>query len=117
LATAMGPVLAQLAIPRLDSSASRIAKAAMLEPYTLPASDEMTPIEAGEMLHALSLTGARTLRSPLERVPVRTYASWPRDERPATLPDIQAIGTQLVPRAASLTTEEVAYLERIAAYP
>ncbi|MGH7449544.1 MAG: hypothetical protein ACRELT_18355, partial [Longimicrobiales bacterium] len=73
LATAMGPVLAQLAVPRLDSSAARVAKATMLAPYALPANGTMTAMEAGAALHALAFTGTHTPLHGIEREPVRRY--------------------------------------------
>src|SRR5690606_22960399 len=57
LASAMGPALGELAVPRVESSAAQIAKAGMLSPYAVAVNDTITPLEAGEMLHALAYTG------------------------------------------------------------
>src|SRR5690606_13187407 len=37
--------------------------------------------------------------------------------KPLTMPNLEAFGTQLLPRATSLTAEETAYLERVVHYP
>lgn len=117
LASAMGPAVGQLAIPRVESSAARIAKASMLTPYAVAATTEMSATEAGAVLHALSFTGTRPSLSPLEREPVRRYDPWPRESKPVTMPNLEAFGTQLIPRANALTDEEIAWLERVVQYP
>jgi hypothetical protein len=117
VASAMGPVLAQVAIPRYDTSAARFARSALLHAYALPATGTMTALEAGESLHAIASIGRGAVQNPIEREPVRRFAPWPAVEPPATLPDLQAFGTQLMPRATSLTPDEVAYLERITSHP
>jgi hypothetical protein len=116
IASAMGPALAQLAIPRYESSAARFAKAELLAPFALPATGSMTALETGELLHAVAAIGTSPARSPIEREPVRRYAAWPDAAPPVTLPPLQAFGTQLLPRATSLTPAEVAYLEYITAH-
>jgi hypothetical protein len=117
LASAIGPALGQLAVPRVESSAARVAKAAMLEPYAVAASGTMTAQEAGAALHALAFTGTRATLSPSEREPVKRYDPWPRESKPVTMPNLEAFGTQLIPRATTLTAEETAYLERVVQYP
>ena len=117
LASAMGPALGEFAVPRVESSAARIAKAGMLAPYAVAVNDTITPLEAGEMLHALAYTGTRATRSAIEREPVRRYDPWPRESKPVTMPNLEALGTQLIPRATALTEEEIAYLERVVQYP
>ncbi|MBR9991365.1 MAG: hypothetical protein KFH98_16495, partial [Gemmatimonadetes bacterium] len=117
LTSALGPALGEVAIPRVESSAARIAKATMLEPYAVPATSLVTPEEAGAALHAIAFTGTRASLSPLEREPVRRYDPWPRESKPVTMPNLEAFGTQLIPRATSLTAEETAYLERVVQYP
>lgn len=117
LASAMGPAIGQLAIPRVESSAARVAKATMLEPYAIPATGTMSPIEAGTVLHSLAVTGMPATRNPLERQPATRYDPWPRESKPVTMPNLEAFGTQLIPRATTLTAEETAYLERVVQYP
>ncbi|HEX2167460.1 MAG TPA: hypothetical protein VHG09_09550 [Longimicrobiales bacterium] len=117
LTSAIGPAVGQMAIPRIASSAARIAKASMLQPYAVATTDEMSATEAGAVLHALAFTGTSASLSPLEREPVRRYDPWPRESKPVTMPNLEAFGTQLIPRADALTAEEIAYLERIAQYP
>jgi hypothetical protein len=117
VASAMGPALAHLSVPRYEAAAARFAKAALLAPYALPATGSMTALEAGEMLHAVASIGTTRTRSAIEREPVRRYAPWPEPLPPATLPQLQSFGTQLLPRAASLTPAEVAHLEAITAHP
>jgi hypothetical protein len=48
---------------------------------------------------------------------VRRYDPWPRESKPVTMPNLEAFGTQLIPRATALTAEEIAYLERVVQYP
>jgi hypothetical protein len=117
LASAMGPAIGQLAILRLENTAARVAKAMMLEPYAIAATGTMSPIEAGGVLHSLAVTGARPISNPLERQPVKRYDVWPVESKPVTMPNLEAFGTQLIPRAATLTDEETAYLERVVQYP
>ena len=117
LTSAIGPAVGQLAIPRIESSAARIAKAAILAPYAVPRTTEMSATEAGAVLHALSFTGTRSGLNSLEREPVRRYDPWPRESKPVTMPNLEAFGTQLIPRANALTAEELAYLERVVQYP
>jgi hypothetical protein len=116
MASAMGPVLAHVAIPRYESMSARFAKAALLENYALPATNPLTPMEAGETLHALASIGTTAVRSPIEREPVRRYEPLPDIAPPATLPPLQMYGTQLMPRATSLTAAEHEHLERITAH-
>lgn len=116
LAGAMGPAVSEIAMPRMASTAARVAKASMLEPYAVPTDAGMTAAEAGEVLYALGFTGSAE-RGRLDNAPVRFYDPWPRESKPVTMPNIEAFGTQLIPRAASLTAEEMAYLERVVQYP
>jgi hypothetical protein len=117
VATAIGPTLGQLAIPRTESAAARVAKASMLEPYAVPATGDMNAEDAGAVLHALAFTGTRATLSPVEREPIRRYDPWPRESKPVTMPNLEAFGMQLIPRATALTAEEIAYLERVVQYP
>jgi hypothetical protein len=77
----------------------------------------MSAQEAGAVLHSLARTGALPIRNPLEREPITRYDPWPRESKPVTMPNLEAFGTQLIPRAATLTAEETAYLERVVQYP
>jgi hypothetical protein len=117
LTSALGPALGEVAVPRVESSAARIARATMLQPYAIPSTTDMSAQDAGATLHALGFTGTRATLDPLEREPVRRYDPWPRESKPITMPGIEAFGTQLIPRATSLTAEETAYLERVVQYP
>jgi hypothetical protein len=117
LASATGPAIGQLAILRVESTAGRVAKAQMLEPYAVPSTDAMSAQQAGAVLHSLARTGALPIRNPLEREPITRYDPWPRESKPVTMPNLEAFGTQLIPRAATLTAEETAYLERVVQYP
>ncbi|CAN5628519.1 hypothetical protein BH23GEM9_BH23GEM9_05270 [soil metagenome] len=120
MASAVGPALAHITVPGFGATATRLARAAVLEPYSLDTDATITPARAGQALHALTFVGSdREPSQPVERAPDLRYAEpWSRGiAAPASLPPTDRFGTELFPRVGSLTAEELHYLEQLSSHP
>jgi hypothetical protein len=117
LASATGPALAHVMAPRHHVIAMRTARAAVLQPFVLPADSGITAQQAGEALQALAWVGRHPDRAlPLERRPVRHYAdAWEGGmERPASLEPFETVAPLLIGRSRRIAAEERRYLEQTA---
>lgn len=118
---AVGPVLAELAIPSVDNVRARAARAEAVRSYRVEVDRSVTPGEAGRLLHDLSYVGTDRRPPPGEVEPSRRIATpWlpdpegrnPTGMHPHEWPD--SLFT-VVARGATDALRE--YLERIAAHP
>lgn len=119
---AIGPILAELAVPGFDNVSARSARAEAMRSYRLAIDGSVTPDEAGQILYDLSYAG--TDREPLtgERRPSRRIVEpWlpgdgaennPTGLNPFAWPD--SLFTFV---ARGVTAEQRAYLEGIAGHP
>lgn len=117
-ATALGPALAGLAVPRSTTAAMRQAELAIVRPYRLAVDPSISPQDAGHALHALMMM-AYPAYNEVFRQPVRRYdSSWwgPAGETPLGNPQLWAV--ELFGRVADgLSAEERAFLDDVAAHP
>jgi hypothetical protein len=117
-ASAVGPLLSQ-AMTGVGSSATRMARVAVLQPYALPADPSITAEQAGDALNSLMFAGTPGLpSSPLQRAPVRVHTE---PVLPADAPPMLAAAPEriipLFERLDRLTSAEVRYLEHGASHP
>lgn len=118
LLSTAGPLLTR-ATPRFGSQAGGIARTEILRPYALPSDSTISAKDAGETLQVLAYVGRPNKhRLPVERAPVRVYAqSWATDDAPESLRPLEQLVRRGLERHESLTPEELAYVERVAAHP
>lgn len=119
--TAMGPVLASLAVPEFGATQKRAAAVEAYRRYTLPKDSSVSPREAGEILHALSFTGSGREPATLAQEPrFRHEDDWIADIRggpTAIFPGRWS--EELMPRAVAgaLDAEERSFLRAVADHP
>lgn len=119
--SAIGPVLATLAVPGYDTIRGRAARAEALRSYVVPVDPGITPLDAGRLLQVLAHVGADRGLSPGERAPDEVVSEpWlpisgepnPMGIDPFGWPDsLMAIV------ARGVTTTQQAYLADIAGHP
>ncbi len=80
---AVGPILAEVAIPGFDNVRQRGARAEALRSFRAPVEDGLSPAEAGRLLHDLSYAGTNRTVPPGETEPSRRISE-------AWLPEIDA---------------------------
>jgi hypothetical protein len=116
--TALGPLLAGIALPKFSQTYARIAATAVLQPYRVPVDPGISSIQAGRALHNLALVGSTEAR-PLQQAPTTTYAEpWIPDHDIEWLSNAAAWPEVLFPRIrAGLTADERAFLASVAAHP
>lgn len=113
-ASAAGAVIGDMAVPRYNVIPTRYTRTQLLAPYTVPVDATITPLEAGQIAHAL---GSADGVSPnvLEVAPLRTMPPWP--DRPEGMPNIALFVGTAFERLRQLTPAEIAYLESTAVHP
>ena len=118
--SAIGPIMASVAIPRFAQTQERAARAEAYRPYRLSADASVDPLEAGRLLQTLMYVGRRTSNIPGEVPPRQHYsARWfplPDDPGGPTGVDPRRWGQDLLSRARSLSSDELAYLAGIASH-
>lgn len=118
---AVGPVLAELAVPGFDNVSSRGARAEALRSYRVPVDESVTPGEAGRLLHDLSYAGTDRTPPEGEAEPSRRIAvPWlPEidDSNPTGMQPFEWPDSLFTVVARGVTDEQRAFLDRIAAHP
>lgn len=120
-ASAIGPLLARVALPRLGQVQERAARAEAFRGFRLPQDGALDAAAAGQLLHDLLYVGRVREPAPGERPPARVYdASWlPAMEGPNPVgvePHRWADGI-FAKVADEPTPELITFLEGIAAHP
>lgn len=119
LTNTVGPVLAQVAVPRFGVTQERAARAEVFRPLRLRGDPTVTPLEAGEALQSLLFVGGGPV-DELFRVPPRRYEpDFSADPTPESLA-LTGEGWKegLFSRAREgLTDEERTFLDSMAAHP
>lgn len=118
VAGSLGPLLMSIAVPRFTSIQGRALEAEVLEPYGVPTDSNITPLAAGQALHALLLANQSDV-DPVLKVPVRHYDDPIGFE---TLPDGSPITgawlvDQFATRGRGLTPAQRQLLRSAAAHP
>lgn len=72
-ASSVGPALAAITIPRFSATEKRAGAMEAIRHLRLPADPGITPLEAGEALHAILSVGGRGPTSELLSTPARPY--------------------------------------------
>ena len=117
--SAVGPIMASVAVPRFGQTLERAARVEAFRRYRLPAGSDVTPVVAGQLLQTLMFVGRRDGPSFGEVVPVQRYfqAWFPDLENAGGGPtgiDPRLWGRELLPSAARLSPEVLDYLGVVA---
>jgi hypothetical protein len=119
-ATAVGPTLASIAIPKFSATMRKAGEAEALKYLRLDSDPSISPDAAGEALHVLASMGARNRNDEAMKSPPRTYDEWflpggtenPMGLKPHVWP-VELIPTVL----EGLSPEGEAYLREISRHP
>ena len=118
---AVGPILAELAVPGFDDVRARSARVEALRTYRVQADSTVTPDEAGGLLQEVLYAGSDREASPGEREPPRRVeARWLADgaaDNPGGLPPSEWPDSLFTVVARGLPGAQAAYLERLASHP
>jgi hypothetical protein len=121
ITTVLGPVVWEIVTPARGRVEGSIKLAQIGLPYRLPSDPGISPLAAGQAYYTLEQAGRVGDRQPYEHpVPRRIDQGWPLDLRnsPFAKESENALFDSLLTRAAiGFTTDEAAYLERIASHP
>ncbi len=120
VATAIGPVLANMAIPKFSVTQQRAVAAQALERFRLPTDPGVSPQDAGEALHVLASVGRTDPEhrwfKPAARVLEERFV--PTDSHEVVGIRLTDWPTDLFPVAAGgLSLEAEAFLRRVANHP
>jgi hypothetical protein len=119
--SAMGPIMASVAIPSFVQAQEQAAQAEAFRPYRVPPSGETTATQAGEVLQTLMFVGRSDQPAVGEIAPVQRYSDpWfpgspNRPEGPVGIAP-RAWGAELLPGAAQLSSGVLAYLDSVASH-
>lgn len=117
----VGPVLAMISTPRFAATQQRVATVEPLRRYRPAVDSSITPLEAGEILHALQAMGPEGPRHPLMRAPVRTYErSWQSEGQGPDNPTghmIERWASDVLPVRDELNAQARAYIAEVASHP
>ena len=118
--SAIGPIMASVAIPRFTQTQERAARAEAYRPYRVSADPAVGAVEAGQLLQTLMYVG-RGEGTVLGEVPPpqRYFEPWfPVPDRTGgpTGVDPRRWGKDLLPRARTLSPDEVEFLAGIASH-
>ena len=112
--SAIGPIMASVAIPRFAQTQERAARAEAFRPYRVATDPTVDAVQAGLMLQTLMHVGRRPGNTPGELPPQQRYfeAWFPVIDDPGgpTGVDPRRWGQDLLPRFRDLSSEELAYL-------
>lgn len=118
---AMGPILTQLAVPGFDNVRARGARVEAMRSYRIPPDADVTPAEAGTLLHDLSYAGTDRSVPSGEREPSRRIApAWLPDEdqeNPTGVHPFDWPDSLFTVVSRGVTAEQRAYLEGVASHP
>ena len=118
--SAIGPIMAAVAIPRFAQTQERAARAEAYRPYRLPTDASLNPVEAGRLLQTLMYVGRRSGNTPGELPPQQRYFEpwFPLGDVSGgpTGVDPRRWGEELLPRATSLPSDALDYLAGMAAH-
>jgi hypothetical protein len=120
LASSAGSILASMAVPSFSATKQRAASASALERYRLEADPEITPLQAGEALHALALAGRADSGHEWFKTPVRHWTEGFLADGYEDVLDVMPAKwhQELFPMAASgLTPDAEAYLRQVGQHP
>ena len=119
--SAIGPIMASVAVPRFTQTQERAARAEAFRLYRVPTTDETTAAQAGQLLQTLMFVGRSDQPALGEVAPGERYSDpWfpgPLDE-PAGPTEIapRLWGTDLLPDAAQLSPDVLVYLDSVASH-
>jgi hypothetical protein len=120
LASAVGPVVAEVTVAPFSATALKFAEASALRYLRLPPDQEISPTRAGEALQVLASAGGTNRGEPVWKDPVRMLEApfFPRGvESPLELRR-EKWPSELLPLAAQgLPPEQEAFLREVAAHP
>jgi hypothetical protein len=118
-ASAVGPALSHWGPIGHGSTATRLARVAVLQPYALTEDPAVTPQQAGEAMNTLMFVGtAGVPKNQFQREPARLHATpFLPSDAPSTLTPTPERIRELFGRLGSLTGEEVQWLERASSHP
>ena len=117
--TAVGPILAEIAVPSFLSVQEMAGAAEALRRYRLPPDPSIAPNETGTALQALAFVGGGAAPETWERGPATRYAQgWFPDPDDFPDPFSESVARELVRRPfAEFSPEEQAALRQAAAHP
>jgi hypothetical protein len=117
--TAVGPILADIAVPSFLSVQEMAGAAEALRRYRVPADPSISAADAGTALQDLAFVGGAPTPDAWERAPVTRYAQgWFPDPDYFPNPFSETIARELISRPLSdFTPEEQAALRQAAAHP
>jgi len=116
--TAIGPILAEIAVPTFLSVQEMAGGAEVLRRFTVEKDPVVTPDVAGAALQNIAFVGFAGAPEPMERAPTTTYemAWFPTSDFPD--PFSEAVAADLMGRPlADFTPEEQRALRQAAAHP
>ena len=120
VATTIGPILANAAVPKFSATRQRAAAARALERFRVPTDPGISPLEAGEALQVLASAGRTDLEHDWFKSPARLledgFIPTGTEDLVGIMP--QKWPTELYPMAAAgLLPEVEAQLRRVAQHP
>jgi hypothetical protein len=120
VATSLGPVLANAAVPKFSATQQRAAAARALERFRIPADPGISPLDAGEALHVLASVGRTGPEHEWLKPPARVLEDGfiPKGSGETVGVMLQQWPTDLFPLAASgLPPDAEAFLRQVAQHP
>ena len=118
--SAIGPIMASVAIPRFAKTQERAARAEAYRPYRVSADAAVGAVEAGQLLQTLMYVGRGEVTVLGELPPPKRYFEpwFPLPDRAGgpTGVDPRRWGRDLLPRARTLSPDEVEFLAGIASH-
>jgi hypothetical protein len=119
--SAIGPIMATLAVPGFDTVRGRAARAEALRSYVLPVDPSITPAEAGSLLQELAYVGSDREPTPGERAPLKRIAEpWLPGSDEANPFGIDPFGwadSLMAAVAGDVSPEQRAFLADVADHP
>jgi hypothetical protein len=116
--TAIGPILAEIAVPTFLAVQEMAGGAEVLRRYAVDKDPSITPQAAGEALQSLAFVGFSGDPEPMERPPTQTYETGWFPDPGFPNPFSESVARQLVERPLSdFTPEQQDALRQAAAHP
>jgi hypothetical protein len=117
--TAIGPILAEIAVPSFQPVQEAAGGAEALRRYRLTQDPTISPDDAGAALQNLAFVGGRSTPEPTERSPSTTYATdWFPNADYFPDPFSETVASDLVTRdMATFSEQEQASLRQAATHP